>query len=194
MEPSSEFDNVAFDPETLAILEGVFEEAWVSIQAQRNGNITRAALAERILKLAVKGERNPARLLDGALSGSKTDAERDRLEKALEEGLRETFPASDAVAVFSPHHSNRTRTIPHGPRAESSRCEGWKLMHRQGRPTFDRGDAVLDCLLHLLERAHLDLAHALARDAEFGARSSRVIGSSARRRASKMRRSRSLST
>jgi hypothetical protein len=35
---------VAFDPETLAILEGVFDEAWVSIQAQRNGNITRAAL------------------------------------------------------------------------------------------------------------------------------------------------------
>ena len=102
VEPSSEFDNVAFDPETLAILEGVFEEAWVSIQAQRNGNITRATLAERILKLAVKGERNPARLLDGALSGSKTDAERDRLEKALEEGLRETFPASDAVAVVQP--------------------------------------------------------------------------------------------
>ena len=88
----SEFGNVAFDPETLAILEGVFDEAWVSIQAQRNGNITRAALAERILNLAVKGERNPARLLDGALSRSKTDAERDRLEKALEEGLRETFP------------------------------------------------------------------------------------------------------
>ena len=72
------------------------------IQAQRNGNITRAALAERILNLAVKGERNPARLLDGALSRSKTDAERDRLEKALEEGLRETFPASDAVAVVQP--------------------------------------------------------------------------------------------
>ena len=98
----SEFGNVAFDPETLAILEGVFEEAWVSIQAQRNGNITRAALAERILKLAVKGERNPARLLDGALGGSKTDAERDRLEKTLEVGLRETFPASDAVAVVQP--------------------------------------------------------------------------------------------
>ena len=29
------------------------------------------------------------------------------------------------------------------------------------------GDAVLDCLLHLLEGAHLDLPHPLARDAEF---------------------------
>jgi hypothetical protein len=111
----SEFGNVAFDPETLAILEGVFDEAWVSIQAQRNGNITRAALAERILNLAVKGERNPARLVDGALSRSKTDAERDRLEKALEEGLRETFPASDAVAVVQPtppepHHKYTSRS------------------------------------------------------------------------------------
>jgi len=106
----SEFGNVAFDPETLAILEGVFDEAWVSIQAQRNGNITRAALAERILNLAVKGERNPARLLDGALSRSKKDVERDRLEKALEEGLRETFPASDAVAVVQHAHRDLGRT------------------------------------------------------------------------------------
>ena len=109
----SEFGNVAFDPKTLAILEGVFDEAWASIQAQRNGNITRAALVDRILNLAVKGERNPARLLDGALaqryrttfeqdSPSKEDEERDRLEQALEEGLRETFPASDAVSVVQP--------------------------------------------------------------------------------------------
>jgi hypothetical protein len=62
----SGFGNVGFDPETPAILEGVLDEAWVSIQAQRKGNITRAVLAERILNLAVKGERNPARLLDGA--------------------------------------------------------------------------------------------------------------------------------
>jgi hypothetical protein len=55
----STFGNVAFDPEALAVLEGAFDEAWVSIQAQRNDNITRAALAERILNLAVKGEHNP---------------------------------------------------------------------------------------------------------------------------------------
>jgi hypothetical protein len=58
-----------------------------------------------ILNLAVKGERNPARLFDGALtqryrttfeqdSHSKEDEECDRLEQALEEGLQETFPAS----------------------------------------------------------------------------------------------------
>src|SRR5260370_26713323 len=41
-----------------------------------------------------------------------------------------------------------------------------KLLHRQGRRSFDRDDAVLHRLLHLLERVHVDLAHALARDAE----------------------------
>ncbi len=45
-------------------------------------------------------------------------------------------------------------------------AHAWKLVHRQGRRSFDRGDAVLDRLLHLLEGAHLDLAHALGRHAE----------------------------
>src|ERR1039457_3633572 len=47
------------------------------------------------------------------------------------------------------------------------------LMHRRRyRRRFLRllqgGDTILHRLLHLLEGAHLDLAHALARDAEFG--------------------------
>jgi hypothetical protein len=94
----SEFGNVAFDPETLAILEGVFDEAWVSIQAQRNGNITRAALAERILNLAVKGERNPARLLDGALSRSKMVGNYD-------------VGSARMMDVQHQHHGRRLRTV-----------------------------------------------------------------------------------
>src|SRR5258707_9056973 len=58
-----------------------------------------------------------------------------------------------------------------------------KLLHRQGRRSFDRDDAVLHRLLHLLERVHVDLAHALARDAElvgeFRERD-RVLGESTR--------------
>src|SRR6516164_8893049 len=45
--------------------------------------------------------------------------------------------------------------------------EGWKLTHLQRRRGAHRCDAVLHRVLHLLEGAHLDLAHALARDAEF---------------------------
>src|SRR5271166_4860388 len=163
----SEFGNVAFDPKTLAILEGVFDEAWASIQAQRNGNTTRAALAERILNLAVKGERSPARLLDGALS---------RLQKG-----RGTRPPRKGARRRSPGYLSRfrrcfrssARTTRTTQRlyltvqgAEGSSCEGWKLMHRQGRRSFDCGDALLDRLLHLLEGAHLELAYALARHAE----------------------------
>jgi len=40
-----------------------------------------------------------------------TDAERQRLEAALEEGLEETFPASDVVAVTEPR---RQTTRVHG--------------------------------------------------------------------------------
>ena len=108
-----EFSNVPFDLETLAILEGVLDEAWASISTHRNGNITRTALAKRILNLAVEGERNPAQLFDGALTQrnrttfeqdthSKEKEERDRLEQSLEVGLQDTFPASDAVSVVQP--------------------------------------------------------------------------------------------
>src|SRR3979409_2012431 len=45
--------------------------------------------------------------------------------------------------------------------------EGWKLTHLQRRRGRHRRDAVLHCVLHLREGAHLDLAHALARDTEF---------------------------
>ncbi len=36
------------------------------------------------------------------LNAEKKENRRQRLEKALEEGLEETFPASDAVAVTEP--------------------------------------------------------------------------------------------
>src|SRR3989442_2223909 len=45
--------------------------------------------------------------------------------------------------------------------------EGWRLTHLQRRRGRHRRDAVLHRVLHLREGAHLDLAYALARDAEF---------------------------
>ena len=45
--------------------------------------------------------------------------------------------------------------------------EGWKLTHLQWLQGRYRRDAVLHCVLHLREGAHLDLAYALARDTEF---------------------------
>src|ERR1700686_4338375 len=55
----------------------------------------------------------------------------------------------------------------------------WEAAYR----LLQGGDVVLHRLLHLLEGAHLDLAHALARDAEFGGQvleRDRIVGQPAR--------------
>jgi hypothetical protein len=73
----SEFGNVSFDPETLAI----------SIPAQRNGNITRAALAKRILNLTL----TESAILRGYLMARLPNATEQRLNGTIERG-RETRP------------------------------------------------------------------------------------------------------
>src|ERR1700737_3046160 len=63
---------------------------------------------------------------------------------------------------------SKKRTIATRPSSVSpTPGEGWKLTHLQRRRGGHRRDAMLHCVLHLLEGADLDLAHALARDAEF---------------------------
>jgi hypothetical protein len=58
----SYFDRASFGPETLAILENEFDEAWKTIRQLGNTTITREALASRLLELAMDGERAPGRL------------------------------------------------------------------------------------------------------------------------------------
>ena len=60
-----------------------------------------------------------------------------------------------AIAVLAPTRSSPTTG------------EGWKLTHLQRRRGPHRREAVLHRVLHLLEGAHLDLAHALPAEAEF---------------------------
>jgi hypothetical protein len=47
------------------------------------------------------------RKTEAKVEGAKERDRRVRLEKALEEGLEETFPASDAVAVTQPVPNGR---------------------------------------------------------------------------------------
>jgi hypothetical protein len=60
-----------FDPETLAIFEAAFNEAWEVLMAS-GGNFdqepTRNALADLIMSFAAEGETNPKRLKELALS------------------------------------------------------------------------------------------------------------------------------
>ena len=52
---------VFFDPETVAMLRDVLDDAWSRLPAGQT-NVTRSLLAERILKAARDGERDPSRL------------------------------------------------------------------------------------------------------------------------------------
>jgi hypothetical protein len=60
-----------FDPETLAILEAAFNEAWEVLMASGGSfdqEATRNALADLIMSFAAEGETNPKRLKELALS------------------------------------------------------------------------------------------------------------------------------
>ncbi len=63
------FHNSAFDPQTLVVLETVFDEAWLTLKAIGNTSIKPDELARNVLRLAMDGERDPARLHDSALKG-----------------------------------------------------------------------------------------------------------------------------
>ena len=60
--------NGSLDPRTVVILEHAFDEAWITLKTSGNHNIRPNELARSILRLAMEGERDPARLHDGALA------------------------------------------------------------------------------------------------------------------------------
>jgi hypothetical protein len=51
-----------FDPETVALLRATLDRAWASLPLKQQAKTSRSELAERILKAAAKGERDPERL------------------------------------------------------------------------------------------------------------------------------------
>jgi hypothetical protein len=60
---------VYVDIETVAFLRETLEEAWACLPPEKQAAMSRSLLAERILKAALQGERDPQRLLDAALMG-----------------------------------------------------------------------------------------------------------------------------
>jgi hypothetical protein len=57
-----------FDPETIDLLRSVLDEAWGSLRPEEQAHASRSLFAERILKLAATGERDPIRLRTRALT------------------------------------------------------------------------------------------------------------------------------
>ena len=58
---------VYFDLETVALLRQTLDDAWSSLRPEQQAKMLKTSLAERILKSAALGERDPARLRDAAL-------------------------------------------------------------------------------------------------------------------------------
>jgi hypothetical protein len=56
-----------FDQETIALLRATLDRAWASVPPSQRAAMNRSVLAERILKAAAKGERDPDRLRARAL-------------------------------------------------------------------------------------------------------------------------------
>ena len=60
-----------FDAETVSLLRATLDDAWSScLRAEQQAATSQSILAERILKLAAEGERNPQRLRDAALTAA----------------------------------------------------------------------------------------------------------------------------
>jgi hypothetical protein len=53
---------IYFDPETVALLRTTLDRAWVSLPPGRQAVMSQSILAERILRAAAQGERDPERL------------------------------------------------------------------------------------------------------------------------------------
>ena len=58
---------VYFDLETVALLRQTLDDAWASLRPEQQAKMFKTSSAERILKSAALGERDPARLRDAAL-------------------------------------------------------------------------------------------------------------------------------
>jgi hypothetical protein len=56
-----------FDLDTVALLRETLDDAWASLRPDQRAGISRTILAERILKCAAQGERDPERLFQAAL-------------------------------------------------------------------------------------------------------------------------------
>ena len=60
--------NSSFNPQTLAVLEVAFDEAWLTLKAIGNKTVKPDELARAVLRRAMEGERDPVRLHAGTLT------------------------------------------------------------------------------------------------------------------------------
>jgi hypothetical protein len=70
----------AYDPETLTILRKALDDAWSLLSDERKARIRKSDMADRILRRAENGERDPVKLRAAALM-SPSRLETDHVRK-----------------------------------------------------------------------------------------------------------------
>ena len=58
----------AYDPETVTLLREVLDETWEKLSPKQRARTQKSDIALRILRLAMRGERDPVRLRIGAVT------------------------------------------------------------------------------------------------------------------------------
>ena len=59
-----------FDLDTVALMRETLEEAWARLHPKERATMLKSSLAVRILETAARGERDPQRLMNAALTAS----------------------------------------------------------------------------------------------------------------------------
>jgi hypothetical protein len=60
----------AYDPETLDILRAAIDQAWALLPEDHKNKFLKIDMADRVLRKAAMGERDPVRLRTSALEGT----------------------------------------------------------------------------------------------------------------------------
>ena len=60
----------SYDPETIALLRTALDDAWSLLPTSRKSDLFKSEMAQRILKQAANGVRDPVRLQAYAINGS----------------------------------------------------------------------------------------------------------------------------
>jgi hypothetical protein len=58
-----------YDPETLVLLQGVLDQVWNATPPERRADTPKSEMAQRILRRAAEGERDPIKLCAAAMIG-----------------------------------------------------------------------------------------------------------------------------
>jgi hypothetical protein len=58
-----------YDPETLNMLREALDHAWATVPDHRKSKFLKSDMADRVLRMAARGVRDPAKLRAAALAG-----------------------------------------------------------------------------------------------------------------------------